>query len=175
MRRLALAIACGSCASASSGDLDYPAGPYGTQDGEVAPDLELRAASGTSVRLGDLRRDGVRAIVVYATGTWCFSCKDEVPWLNRRTDGPEVKAFAVLVESERFQRATPSDAEEFKAALGARFPVILDPEGRLDGFRAGGVIPVNLVIEPSTMRIVHREDTFNPTTMDHAVDGLLRR
>lgn len=173
---MSVSLACSS-PSPSSALGDYPAGPYGVNEGEVIENLKLFTLDGKPYELKSVYRGSARAVVLYATATWCFSCKQEVDWLNQKvaSSGGAILPIAVVLENGRFQRADAATGREWVAGYGVQFLTLIDPEGQLDKYRESGVIPLNLIIDPSTMRISHREFSFNASSLDAALTGLLSR
>src|SRR5262245_12393878 len=70
----------------------YPTGPYGTNVGEVIQNLKFVTPEGQPFELESLYRGPMRAVVLYGTATWCFTCRDETEWLNAKTAAATVGA-----------------------------------------------------------------------------------
>lgn len=150
---------------------DYPPGPYGVNAGDIIENVSFRDLNGKTVDLKSLYRGSARALVIYATGTWCFSCRQETDWLNAKvaTNGTNIVPVAVLLENNRHEREDATTGGDWVHSFGVKFLTLLDPNGHLDGFRTSGVVPLNLVIDTSTMRIVQRQYEFDASTLDAAL------
>lgn len=172
---LAWTAACSSTSS-SSPSTEYPAGPYGVGEGDTIANLVFTDLGGRSVELASMRGGDKRALLLYATGTWCFSCKPEVAWLNGKiaSGDTDVLPLAVVLEDNRYERADGPTARRWSEALDAKFQVVVDPNGALDSFRASGVVPMNLVIDTRTMRIVHAQYEFDPKALDEALGKITK-
>ncbi len=89
--------------------------------GSPAPDFELPALSGGSLRLSELRG---RVVLLNFWATWCKPCEDEMPAmerLHRQLQGQGLALLAVSVDD------APEPVEAFRRRLGLSFPILLDP------------------------------------------------
>ncbi len=116
----------------------------GTKVGELAPDFELVKTDGSRVSLSDLR--GKPAVVVFWS-TYCSSCREEAPELNRlaATFEPQgVKVLGINVDSsdarlaegiEDFQikyetvRDVGTNVARSYRVTGTPTVIFLDPKG----------------------------------------------
>ena len=164
-----------SCSSAAPSPVDYPSGPYGVEPNTTIANLKLTRTDGGGFELGTTYRGAARALVLYGTATWCFTCRQEVAWLNARlAQGSSVVAVAVVLEDERFGRPDVAAGTAFATAYGPSFLTVVDRDGQLDGFRGAGIVPVNVVIDTSTMRIVYRQDSFDADALGAAVASVTK-
>ncbi len=101
------------------------AGPRGAVVGEPAPDFELVDFDGNRIGLSDLRG---RPVVVNFWGSWCPPCIEEFPRLARAVDehGDEGLVVIGVVYQDRF-----TSAQEFMESVGATWPGVMDPGGRV--------------------------------------------
>ena len=165
---LALLTGCGS---GSDDGAAYPAGPYGLKQGDTIAAVRLFDSDGKAVDVGSYYRGRAPALLLYVTATWCFTCGPEVGWLNdyaARTSG-DLAAMSVLLQNKQFEDATAADAAAFSDGYGAEFVTLLDPEGAFDLFRQQAFIPLNLLIDTSTMRITLRETGFDRASLEAAI------
>ena len=104
----------------------------------AAPPTALVALDGSSVALAP---EPGRAQVVHFWATWCPSCKDELPALDRAAAGcgGAVDVIAVDVGDAR------DDVVAYLAERPIALRVLLDPDGR--AWRAGGgrELPANRI------------------------------
>lgn len=156
-------------------DTTYPGGPYGVDAGDTVANLSFVALDGATMQLADYYQREQDLLLLYATATWCFTCKEEVSWLNdvSETHPDRIAALGTLLEDKAFNKADVADAEDFIDGFGVLFPIVLDADGALDEFRDAGVIPVNLVIDTGTMKIVHQEFGFDSAQMQGVLDEQL--
>ncbi len=164
-----------SSPSASPG---YPPGPYGVNAGEIIENIQLTTLEGTPYELKSIHQAGTqgsaRAAVLYVTATWCFSCRPAVDWINQKvaSSGGSVVAVAVVLEDKQYQPADVATGREFAEGYGVKFPTMIDPARQLDKYRASGVIPLTVIIDPAAMRITYREFGFNASTVEREVAKL---
>jgi thiol-disulfide isomerase/thioredoxin len=144
------------------------------QAGEVIENLELATLDGDPYELKTVRRGSARAVVLYVTATWCFSCRPAVDWINQKvaSSGGSVAAIAAVVENKQFEPADAATGREFADGYGVKFLTVIDSSRKLDKYRASGVIPTTIVIDPATMRITYKEFTFNAVSLDSAIAKL---
>lgn len=100
-------------------------------NGREAPDFTLEALDGSEVSISALRGDPV---VINFWASWCVPCREEFPVLvdaarRHKNDGTH---FVGIVFND-----LPGDAREFAEDEGARWPMLLDPDGEIA--RAFGV------------------------------------
>ena len=91
-------------------------------------------------------------LIVNVWGSWCASCKDELPILRSfyAKSRSVVPILGVDVEE-----AKPSDGKDFVVAQGMTWPSLLDPDGRSRGFFGMGV-PVTWFID-ARGKVVHKQ------------------
>lgn len=180
---LRLATACtvwgmlfAGCASEGT-PIDYPHGPYGVNAGDTIENLALQDLDGKPFELSSVYKGKARAVLLYATGTWCFTSRQETDWLNQKIAAgrADMLPIAVLLENNRNERADATSAKEWGRSFGVTFLTLLDGDGRLDGFRSSGVIPLNLVIDASTMQIVYSRYDFDPKSLDAALAQVIAK
>ena len=178
---LALALlgapGCSSDDEASSGGdpVVYPSGPYGFEQDDVIPNITLRTTEGEPVTLASFHQGQVRAVLLYVTASWCFTCGPEISWLN--TYGPRLDgvfaSMSVLLQNKQFEDAAAADAIEFGEGYASEFSTLLDPDGDLDLFREEAFIPLNILVDTSSMRITLRKTGFDEALLDGAIRAIV--
>lgn len=97
------------------------------QAGFPAPDFELTATSGETIRLSDLRG---QAVLVNLWATWCPPCREEMPSIEKVYNEYKAQGFVVLAVNMTYQ----DNAEKITPFLNERgltFPVLLDESGNM--------------------------------------------
>ncbi|MGN7426548.1 redoxin domain-containing protein [Cytobacillus praedii] len=116
----------------------------GLQEGNKAPDFQLKTLNDTDVKLSDLQG---KKVILNFWATWCPPCKAEIPHMQdfyESRNKTEVEILAVnLTTSEK----NPGKIKEFVTERRVSFPVLLDQEGEIgDQYRAL-TIPTSYLID----------------------------
>jgi peroxiredoxin len=111
------------------------------EEGRLAPDFQLTALDGSTVRLTDLRGNPV---VVNFWATWCEPCKEEMPDLADAAGRHQQEGLVVLgVNVKEDAGSVGSFVEDF----GIDFPILLDSNGFIqDRYRANRGLPMSFLI-----------------------------
>jgi peroxiredoxin len=116
-----------------------------------APDFTLKTLSGPNLRLGEQRG---QVVMINFWASWCGPCKQEMPHLNRLHDKYRDAGFALLgvnVDDD------PVKAAAAAAALGVRFPVLLDAAKDVSRLYGLSAMPTTVVIDrDGRVRHVHK-------------------
>ncbi|MFB6345899.1 MAG: TlpA family protein disulfide reductase [bacterium] len=108
-----------------------------------APDFTGTTLAGTSVRLHSLKGNWV---LINFWATWCPSCRQEMPSLQRLWSTFRERNFVLIGINVQESRNT---ARQFANTYDIQFPVIADRNGRIaDKYRVTG-IPETVLIDPS--------------------------
>lgn len=137
------------------------------QQGFPAPDFQLPALDGSSVRLSDLRG---RPVIVNFWATWCPPCRAEMPALQQVARRYEAQGLTVLLVN---QGEPPAQVRAFLDSLGITLPTLLDNGTVALAYRVRG-LPTTVFIRPDG----HIEDivTGGPLTepfLESKVQALL--
>lgn len=116
----------------------------GLQEGNKAPDFQLKTLNGTNVKLSELQG---KKVILNFWATWCPPCKAEIPHMQdfyESRNKTEVEILAVnLTTSEK----NPGNIKGFLSERNVTFPVLLDQDGEIgDQYRAM-TIPTSYVID----------------------------
>ena len=106
-----------------------------------APDFTLPNAAGKKVSLKDYRG---KVVFLNFWATWCESCRDEMPSMERlykEFKGKGLEIVAVNVKEKR------QDALAFAKELKLTYPVLLDPEGEVGLLYGAFGLPVTYLID----------------------------
>jgi len=105
-------------------------GTYAPSDGP--PAFTAQTLAGESVSLTGLRG---RVVLLNFWATWCLECRPEMPVLERLHRELASQGLAVLGINVREE---PRVIRRYAVELGLTFPLVLDPEGRIQ--RGYGVV-----------------------------------
>ncbi len=156
----------------------YPPPPYGTGVGDIIDDLAFTDAAGETVRLSDFYRTA-KAIVLVSTSAWCHFGRVEARELNpfwERYAPEELVLLYTLYQDENRNSPgppTPALAERFEAQLGLDYPILLDEDFLMEPYFARRATPLNMVIDPRTMRIRYREVGYSEFQVTYFARKLL--
>lgn len=92
------------------------------QQGFLAPDFELKASGGETVKLSDLRG---QAVLVNLWATWCPPCRIEMQSIEKVYREYKEQGFTVLGVNMTYQD-DPSAVLSFVNEQGLTFPILLD-------------------------------------------------
>lgn len=155
--------------------IEYPAGPYGTDQGSIVENYELlgwKAPASVgydtnqmdTVRFSDFYdpdgSKGLKAIFLNSSAVWCSVCKAEYAWMKNDGTWGKYNPQGVIFISSLFEDAsnppkpaTPLNLMNWGTQYGVEFPMMLDPGFKFGRFFTADATPMNLVIDPRTMRI----------------------
>jgi hypothetical protein len=155
--------------------VDYPAGPYGTEQGSVLANYELLGWSRPveaeynvdnfhTVSFADLYdpngEKGLKWIFLNSSAVWCTVCKAEYKWM--RDNGTYAKYQPQGVEfvcslfedgSNPPKPAKPTDLKNWGSSYEVAFPMMLDPGFKFGRFFTADATPMNLIVDARTMVI----------------------
>jgi len=115
-----------------------------------APDFELPARDGQSVRLSDLRG---QVVLINFWATWCGPCRKEMPLLEQLHQRYEPLGFTLLgVNVEE----NPGDAEAFLEDVPVSFPVLFDPQNEVSRMYDVSAMPSTVIVDrEGNVRYLH--------------------
>lgn len=132
-----------------SANLDRPASTSTLAMDAPAPDFELVALNGESIRLEDLRG---QPVLINFWATWCAPCQLEMPAFQDRY---EQHAGALRVLAVNFDEPR-ADVQAFADDLGLTFDVLLDPGGEVQRlYQVRGYPTTVLVDADGVVRVLH--------------------
>ncbi|WP_045523296.1 peroxiredoxin family protein [Neobacillus niacini] len=116
----------------------------GLQEGNKAPDFQLKTLDGADVKLSDLRG---KKIILNFWATWCPPCKAEIPHMQDfyvSRDKTKVEILAInLTTSEK----NPGNVKKFVKDRNVAFPVLLDQDGDISAQYQAITIPTSYLID----------------------------
>lgn len=136
------------------------------QVGDRAPNFSLKSLTGEQVALRDLIQKGPALVVFFAT--WCAPCKAEVPILNQIHEKYRDKGLTVVGISVEEKR---DKVTAFSQKNDLRYPVLLDPDGKVAKQYGLIAVPMNLVLNQQGIVLIKHSRIIDEemTTMLEAI------
>jgi hypothetical protein len=152
----------------------YPAGPYGTEVGDVVENLTFVDGDDNPVDLEMFYAGPQRVLFLFGTGAWCGVCIDEAqaltPTLASQSD--KVVPLGVLYEDALAEPPTAAVAKGYNNAVDA-FEFVADPSQRFnDFFDPAGALPRVLLIDTATMTLVYKAQGLDEQALQAAIDAV---
>jgi len=104
--------------------------------GAAAPDFTVTNLAGETVRLSDYRG---KVVLVNIWATWCAPCRQEMPSMQRlyeALEGTDFEILAVSIDAQAGQEDAfgrpGGDLRAFAEEMGLTFPILHDPEARIE-------------------------------------------
>jgi peroxiredoxin len=94
--------------------------------GSPAPDFVLPGLDGRKVSLKDYRG---KVIFLNIWATWCPTCREEIPSMEKLYQALKGEPFEILAVS--VDKASAKAVASFMKARNLSFPALLDPEGQI--------------------------------------------
>ncbi len=111
--------------------------------GEPARDFTYPSVDGNEISLSDFYGDKVVVLNIWAT--WCPSCKEELPTLQKMYDilkGEDLEVLAVSIDTLGEKVVLP-----FLEKYGLNFPVLLDTSGSIQLLYGTTGVPETFIID----------------------------
>jgi thiol-disulfide isomerase/thioredoxin len=163
--------------------LNYPAPPYGTTKGETIQNLELYGYKTPTtpwlpLKLSDFydpegsKGPGgvpLKLLIVNVSAVWCSVCKVEAPLLLDKCKANREKGLAcytAIFEDEAYNPAERIDVNWWKQRFGIDYPITVDTLFKWGAYFNKSATPMNMYIDPKTMKIVDVVVGFDEAAMD---------
>jgi cytochrome c biogenesis protein CcmG/thiol:disulfide interchange protein DsbE len=112
------------------------------QLGQPAPDFSFPDLDGKEVSLSDFRG---KVVLVNIWATWCPTCRDEMPSMQKlyeRFKGRDFEILAVSIDADGRKAVAP-----FVQQMNLTFPALLDPNEKIRSLYAITGVPESFVID----------------------------
>lgn len=109
--------------------------------GTLIPNFTLPSLDGKSYTLGDLKG---KVVFINFWATWCPSCREEMPSMERLYRKFKDKAFTILAV-DIMER--PETVERFVRKYKISFPILLDASGEISRQYRAISIPVTYIVD----------------------------
>lgn len=136
-------MAGGAPHAQAAGAPDYTAIPklQEIKDHPAAPDFTLPGPDGRKFSLKDYRG---KVVFLNFWATWCESCRDEMPSMERLYQEFKGKGLEIVAVNVKDQR---QDALAFARKLKLNYPLLLDSEGEVGLLYGAFGLPVTYLID----------------------------
>ena len=124
--------------------IEFPAENY------LAPDFSIPDLDGNKISLSNYRGS---VVFLNFWATWCETCEEEMPSMERlyrRFKDSKFEMLTVSIDQEGEKQVRP-----FLAKYGLTFPVLLDPDKNIAGLYKTTGVPETFIINKSGV-IVHK-------------------
>ncbi len=150
---------------------DYPAGPFGTEEGETLANacfqgfrdprvVSHEASSLQTIAFADYYdptgSKGVRLVLIDTSAVWCSACRVEHEGLSSKNDeyAPRgLRLLGTLFQNAKRDPATVKDLANWVETFSSNYAMVLDPDYQLGAFASAETAPLNLVVNARTMKI----------------------
>jgi len=157
-RTIALLFAAVTVAAFVSLALFYPGKGIRMKRASVgvsAPDFELKDMAGNAWRLSSL--EGTPVLVNF-WATWCASCRQEMPSLQRLFERTKTMRIVTVI-----YRDDPGNAAEFMRLNNYTMPVLIDMDGSVSSAYGLTGVPETFIVDKKG---VLREKLIGPVEFD---------
>ena len=129
------------------------------KDHPAAPDFTLANPDGRKVTLKDFRG---KVVFLNFWATWCESCRDEMPSMQRLYREFKGKDFEIVGVNVKDKRP---DALAFVKKLQVTYPIVLDPDGEVGLLYGAFGMPLSYLIDKKgrvLARLLGPADWYSP-------------
>jgi len=110
-------------------------------EGEPAPDFELKALDGSTVKLSSLKG---KVVVLDFWASWCPPCRQEMPELEQLWQNVKDKNVIIFGVNQRESAEVAGQAAD---SFGVTFPIVLDSNGATGNAYGVSGIPTLVIID----------------------------
>lgn len=139
-------------------EMAYPAGPYGTGEGDVIENHVMTTADCTLLEMQHLYcDDSTELLLVYATAGWCTACQVEsadLPGLYTDYHDQGLEILAMVFENTDSEPATVEYADGYRGHYEFTFPTVADSDRIVAGYFDPTTAPLNMFVNLRTMEIL---------------------
>ncbi|AZU62068.1 peroxiredoxin family protein [Neobacillus mesonae] len=116
----------------------------GFQEGNKAPNFQLKTLEGKDVQLSDMKG---KKLILNFWATWCPPCKAEMPHMQKFYQDNKGKNVEILAVNLTTAEKNPNGIDKFVKDYGLTFPVLLDSTGEIGDAYQAFTIPTSYIID----------------------------
>jgi peroxiredoxin len=133
--------------------------------GSPAPEFELNLLDGSRVNLKDFYG---KPVLINFWATWCAPCELEMPAFESRyaARGGEFSILAINNAESR------EKVQQYASNLGLTFPIVLDPEGRVQRLYNIRGYPTSLLLDAEGVIRVYHIGLMSEAQLDKYLEDL---
>jgi hypothetical protein len=157
---------------------EYPAGPYGTSEGDIIDNLAWDVVvGGGSVSLRQFHCDpSTKLLLLYGTAGWCPNCPYEsaaLPDLYDEYHSQGLEIIALVFEDLDGDPADLSFAEDYQVEYGFPFTTVADYDSQIGNFEEPSSAPINVFVDLDTMEILFSDPGYDESTLRTRIETFL--
>lgn len=163
----------------------YPEPPpqgYGGDEGDVLPDMRFAGYPtdapsdvpvselpfSDSVTLSGIRQlDGYTHMLLTVAAEWCKPCREEaeiLPDLYREWAAKGGYVLGVINQDRLYNSATDTAVRSWSERYGTNYTLTFDPQGFVAAYLNPSTVPLNVVVDLRTMRVLRSRVGEDPDT-----------
>lgn len=182
-------LAPGSGCSAT----DYPEQGIGSEEGDVVKNVcftgyraphrvaaapENRETIAFSDYYDPAGTKGVGLLLINTSAIWCSACVSEhhsLPDYQTELGDQGLVILSTLFQDASRNAASLEDLERWIAKFGTNFPMVTDPELELGAYASPASAPLNMLVDPRSMKILRKYVGDQGTVMWPYIEAELER
>lgn len=132
----------------------------GIEEGNLAPEFELKSVEGNSIKLSSLKG---KKVILNFWASWCPPCRQEMPDMEKFYVDNKNKGIEILSVNLTDNEKNRADVTTFMKEYGITFPVALDENGSASQLYNVYSIPASFIID--SQGVIQRK-LIGPMTYD---------
>ena len=142
--------------------------PKPPRPGEKAPDFTLNDLDGKAVSLSDFRG---KVVLISFWASWCGPCRVEIPHMIKVYDELRDQGFEILAVN---LREDSGRVRAFVSEYDMRFPILLDPQGKVGGAYFVRGIPTSVFVDREGIITAVHTGSLTDTALRRYVNDLMQ-